>query len=1453
MKKSPFTLTAFFLLIATLNYATSITSNQDGDWATPSTWNGGIIPTDGDDVTIDHNIILSSNQTIGIGSGTAILVNDNGTLLLHPNIVINVKGNILASGTITLSAGADIYMNTSTPSFIQLTPGTTMAHLQINGSSNQHCTIQAIGSAHTRITDNDELGGGRVVANYCDFSKLGGSPDYRAISYHPIATGEHFSYNHCNFDLCSKIKVNNNYFLNIPAGAYIEFSNCKWTNSIRDPNIDPNIIWETFETWSNYGVTFKLLDCDFDKRVGLIRARDLEIENCVFREGILGYNGIYFGGIYQSFKHNFVNWVNEEVELTIEFGNTLEDCIFIKDTPASWNPHYIVTSGGTGAFNFINNIVWFTGTHPNSEGDGLMIGIPGSGTRAENIITMERNIFLPNGNGPEGDNTVSATGFSLLFESDYDKQIVVKRNTFYASGWIGGLNLGENQWARTGDLSYVKSNLFVGSDALGGSKISDIGYCEQDVFLAPNVDYNGGYHLLNAEAYDANTNCGKGYDSFNYSGDSIVGAHDVDDMNPMFVDPTRSPASWSGDLSTTMDWLSPEGGHEITELLDYIREGFRPQNEFFKDAGDPTDGSPDIGAVDITTTVNINPEVTLTAPDDGKTYLLGNIVELAAESNDIDGTISKVEFFANGTKIGEDTTSPYSYSWTDASIGSYTLSAVTTDNDGGTANSNSRFILITDLSQTIVVNDIGDDDDFNHASEIYFNLYWWESNFNIPAEDANFINQEIGDDYWIFTSAPDQNDPQLIKSRSLRMTANAEFLPLAIGQAGDSLYLSIRYKDNISTFYGAQPIYAFRGNNQWDWVQIGTIGGAFDHQWKTEIFSIPKTNLMASENRYRFKIGTGVWGSGLKAPIPIDLLELATTRAALSDNPDVAGCYPNPEDGNYQNFNSNTPWYDNNGQAIFPTGIAAGWTGMSPAKFQAVADAQFDVLIFYNWMDYYAPYAAGDVWDSLPSAEHYGFGEFLDACQDVGLKTIGVFQNDVKYFPVQDYFGSESACLDYISAKVTQHKDHPALLAWSPVDEPDHSHIPPFYAPVEWILGVKKAIREADPNHPIFALEMGWRAGAFGHFEDIADYQGYDEYPQFGASLTSISDGITQFYNETNNRKPLTMYLKSYERTAAQSYMSLGEAYLSLIYGVNGIFYWDLEGSQPLTPVLTQINSEINALETNVLLPPASFVDRNGMNGICTDDSESVQHALKTGADNLSYLLAVNTENQDANNIHFTIDELDAGVNINVLFENRTITSDNGSFTDDFGGYGRHVYQIPGLPLAVKYLNPLKARIELEQIILDWQTSNEIDNQLFEVEKINKENKWVKIGFVLGKNDEGNQYIFVDKNPVIGNNTYRLRQIDLDGHFTYSNIVTIIYNKLELIMFPNPTRGELFFGIRPNNKLTDICIYNKLGQKIMSKVVENNKIDISALPVGIYMVEVSMDSGIVRKKIIKIE
>ena len=82
-------------------------------------------------------------------------------------------------------------------------------------------------------------------------------------------------------------------------------------------------------------------------------------------------------------------------------------------------------------------------------------------------------------------------------------------------------------------------------------------------------------------------------------------------------------------------------------------------------------------------------------------------LHVSANASDSDGTVTKVDFFANGLPIGTDTTAPYSITWTPAATGSYSLTARATDNLGAvTTSSNSATVSVTSATTTAVTSSV---------------------------------------------------------------------------------------------------------------------------------------------------------------------------------------------------------------------------------------------------------------------------------------------------------------------------------------------------------------------------------------------------------------------------------------------------------------------------------------------------------------------------------------------------------------------------------------------------------------------------------------------------------------------------------------------------------------------------------------------------------------------------
>ncbi|HSD79942.1 MAG TPA: Ig-like domain-containing protein, partial [Solirubrobacteraceae bacterium] len=91
---------------------------------------------------------------------------------------------------------------------------------------------------------------------------------------------------------------------------------------------------------------------------------------------------------------------------------------------------------------------------------------------------------------------------------------------------------------------------------------------------------------------------------------------------------------------------------------------------------------------------NSLPTVTLTQPANGATFTAPATVNLAATASDSDGSVTKVEFFNGQTKLGEDTSAPYTFTWSGVGIGTYTLTARATDDLGGVTTSGGSTITV---------------------------------------------------------------------------------------------------------------------------------------------------------------------------------------------------------------------------------------------------------------------------------------------------------------------------------------------------------------------------------------------------------------------------------------------------------------------------------------------------------------------------------------------------------------------------------------------------------------------------------------------------------------------------------------------------------------------------------------------------------------------------------------
>jgi hypothetical protein len=176
---------------------------------------------------------------------------------------------------------------------------------------------------------------------------------------------------------------------------------------------------------------------------------------------------------------------------------------------------------------------------------------------------------------------------------------------------------------------------------------------------------------------------------------------------------------------------------------------------------------------------------------------------------------------------------------------------------------------------------------------------------------------------------------------------------------------------------------------------------------------------------------------------------------------------------------------------------------------------------------------------------------------------------------------------------------------------------------------------------------------------------------------------------------------------------------------------------------------------------------------------------------------------------------------------------------------------------------------------LQWKTETELNNYGFEIErKAPVENKqenskartWVKAGFVEGHGTTNapKEYTFTDKNLKGGTYTYRLKQIDRNGGFAYSQQIEVTMAAAPSVLalgqnYPNPFNPmtTLAFTI-PSDGMTTLKIYNTLGQEVATLVNEPLKageyhqvqFNASALASGVYFARLQSSNQVQLKKML---
>ena len=163
---------------------------------------------------------------------------------------------------------------------------------------------------------------------------------------------------------------------------------------------------------------------------------------------------------------------------------------------------------------------------------------------------------------------------------------------------------------------------------------------------------------------------------------------------------------------------------------------------------------------------------------------------------------------------------------------------------------------------------------------------------------------------------------------------------------------------------------------------------------------------------------------------------------------------------------------------------------------------------------------------------------------------------------------------------------------------------------------------------------------------------------------------------------------------------------------------------------------------------------------------------------------------------------------------------------------------ITGLSLSAKKLNKIS--------LLNWYTLSESNTSHFEVEKSTNGIGFAAIGNVKSKGNSNtqNNYTFTDEKPAEGLNYYRIKEVDIDGKFEYSQIVKLWFDKAKdaLFIYPNPATSTINIKYESNMESAVINVYDAAGKwvKLYRLPTSNNlSLNVSELAPGTYTIHIS--------------
>lgn len=571
----------------------AITTAANGNWSATGTWTGGVVPGNGDTVTLNHNVTVDQNVIIGsspaTGGTAAITLGNTKTFTVNAGFTLRLRGDFTAgtSDTITFNAGSSLIFDSSqaaTPSSTRYKwQSNASSPITFNGSSGAHCTVT---SDTTNSAQTGYFGAaagsstGQMTATYTDFSNLGDSSQ----NWHTLQAGggSTYSWTNCTFNNCGSMGASSS------GNATMNFvmTDCIFTNSANASTV----MAHGFST-ALTGGTRAFTRCSFDKRVGTSSAYyNWTFDKCYFGGG-LSVTALSSNANKATITNSFINYSSTD---NIQAWDLTNSYVFA-NAPATSNVHVLYYSNVGPSVSVTGNVIQYNTA--DSAGDCILFPSSGTGTFT---ITYSNNLILPNmGTGGSssgtlatfqglGTVTIVATIEHNTWQTDHGNNPCAIAETFaglagYLASFKSNLGYAQNRSSTGYVLWDSGSNTTTGKDAVANYvTVADFNGLEvavpdQNTTTGSRASAPGSYYAGDAR---------HGYGAQTGAFASTPGVHDVIGQDAMFYDRSRDVLLWgktSGatDLTGTLALLAATPSL-IPSMISYVKDGFRPQNPAYQ-------------------------------------------------------------------------------------------------------------------------------------------------------------------------------------------------------------------------------------------------------------------------------------------------------------------------------------------------------------------------------------------------------------------------------------------------------------------------------------------------------------------------------------------------------------------------------------------------------------------------------------------------------------------------------------------------------------------------------------------------------------------------------------------------------------------------------------------------------------------------------------------------------